>query len=382
MGTARRTFTATEHEEIWRRWRAGESISDIARGLRRKPATIFMLLAERGGIAPSPRKRSARALSAAEREEISRGLAAGLSLRGIATRLGRAPSTISREVGRNGGLRRYRAAAAEREAWRRARRPKRRRLDTSKRLRRFVEKKLAERWSPEQIAGWLALHHRRDEAMQISHEAIYQALYLRQRGPLRPELVKSLRTRRVMRRSRRSTTAGQPRGQIIGAVPIAKRPASANKRKELGHWEGDLISGSGNTHIATLVDRRSRATLLVRVGGKDTASVTSAIVRVVSRLPPHLRRSLTWDRGSELANHARVTSQTGMPVYFCDPQSPWQRGTNENTNGLLRQYFPKGTSLGGLSQRQLDVYARTLNSRPRKCLGFRTPSAIIGHPLR
>ena len=377
MKKRRRNFSEAETEEIWARWRAGESISEISRAMNRKPGTIHGLLASRGGVAPAPRRRSAKALTFAEREEISRGLASGISFRGIAEQLGRSPSTISREVNRNGGREGYRAALAEENAKKRSRRPKASRLSINAKLRRVTAAKLSEDWSPEQVAGWLRLKHPDDPSMWISHEAIYRALYLRGGGPLGRDAVKRLRSRRIMRRSKRSTRRGQARGQIVGAVSIRERPQEAEGRVELGHWEGDLISGSKNTHIATLVDRASRATVLVRVKSKDAATVRASLARALERLPAPLRRSLTWDRGSELAEHEELSRRTGIPVYFCDPRSPWQRGTNENTNGLLRQYFPKGTPLSGVSQTTLNACARRLNRRPRKVLGFQSPSDIL-----
>jgi IS30 family transposase len=381
MKRRRKAFSSENLEEIWRRWKKGESISEIGRALQSKAPTIFAVLLSRGGIGPAPRRRSSRALSEAEREEVSRGLAAGMSLRGIAEQIGRAPSTVSREVRRNGGRRRYRAAAAENRARKGLRRPKHLRLATDAQLRHLVTAKLTERWSPEQIAGWLRRNNPGDPTRRISHEAIYRALYLRHRGGLDSGLLANLRTRRVLRRSRSSTTAGQTRGQIIGAVSIRKRPKSVESRTRLGHWEGDLITGSGNTHVATLVERRSRATVLVHIRSKNAATVTKSLTRALRKLPKNLRRTLTWDRGAELAKHAELTQQTGVPVFFCDPQSPWQRGTNENTNGLLRQYFPKGTRLD-YSQRQLDAVAAELNRRPRKTLDYRAPADILQVPLR
>jgi IS30 family transposase len=377
MTKQRRNFSEAETEEIWRRWRAGESISEIARGVNRKPGTIHGLLALQGGVAPAPRRRSPKELTVADREEISRGLASQKSLRAIAKQLGRSPSTISREVERNGGRSRYRAALAEENARKRSKRPKASRLSTNAKLRRVTVSKLSEDWSPEQIAGWLRAEHPDDPSMWISHEAIYRALYRRQDGTLGRDSVKSLRSRRIMRRSKKSTRKGQARGQIIGAVSIHERPTEADERAELGHWEGDLMSGSSNTHIATLVDRASRATLLVRIKSKDATTVRTSLVRTLNQLPAQLRGSLTWDRGSELAEHAELSLATGIPVYFCDPQSPWQRGTNENTNGLLRQYFPKGTPLSEVTQATLNACARRLNRRPRKALGFKSPNDIL-----
>lgn len=372
-----RKFSEAELDEIWRRHRAGETLSQIARALDRKLGSIHSLLASKGGIAPAPRRRSAKALTFAEREEISRGLASEMSFRAIAELLGRSPSTISREVNQHGGRNGYRAALAEESSKKRSKRPKASRLSANAKLRRLIAAKLSEDWSPEQIAGWLRLEHPDDPSMRISHESIYRALYCREDGPLGREAVKRLRSRRTMRRSRNSTRKGRGGGQLVGTQSIRERPSEAEDRVELGHWEGDLISGSNNTHIATLVERVSRATLLVRVKSKDAATVRASLTRALNRLPARLRRSLTWDRGTELAEHAKLSRAIGVPIYFCDPQSPWQRGTNENTNRLLRQYFPKGTSLGEVSQATLNACARQLNQRPRKVLGFNTPIGIL-----
>ena len=340
------------------------------------------MLSAHGGIAPPTRRRSGRVLTLAQREEISRGLSAGDSIRAIAAGLDRAPSTVSREVRRNGGLGRYRAAEADARAWRRARRPKRCKLAMRPRLRHIVAAKLLLEWSPEQIAGWLRWRFPDDGEMYVSHETIYRSLFIQARGVLRTELQEHLRSRRVMRRSRKADTAGEGRGQIIDAVSIRERPASVEDRAVPGHWEGDLLTGAGNSHIATLVERRSRFTLLVKVAGKDTTSVVKALSRHVKELPAELRRSLTWDRGTELAKHRDFTVATDVKVYFCDPQSPWQRGTNENTNRLLRQYFPAGMSLSGLSQSELNKVARRLNERPRKILAFRTPADTLHQTLQ
>ncbi len=309
-----------------------------------------------------------------EREEISRGLAADRSVRQIAATIGRAPSTVSREVARHGGRDGYRAAGAEAAAWERARRPKRCRLARNRRLQRMVAERLRLDWSPEQISGWLQRTFPHDETLRVSHETIYRSLFIQARGVLKRELLKHLRSHRVMRHGKTATTKGQPRGQIIDGVSIRDRPASVEDRAVPGHWEGDLIAGSKNTHLATLVERQSRFTLLVKVNGKDSATVVSALSHQVKKLPSQLRRSLTWDRGMELAQHKRFTVATNLRVYFCDPRSPWQRGTNENTNRLLRQYFPKGTDLSIHTQADLNAVALRLNQRPRKTLGFCTPA--------
>lgn len=370
-------LTAMQKAALWQRWKHGESLSDIGRALGKHAGSVFGVLKQHGGIYAPHRSRSRLALTLGEREEISRGMAAAHSLRRIAAQLGRAPSTVSREITRHGGRRRYRAADADTAAWERARRPKRCRLAQHRRLQRIVAKKLRLDWSPEQISGWLKRTFPDDETLHVSHETIYRSLFLQARGVLRKELLKHLRSHRVMRHAKTASTTGQPRGRIIDGVSIRERPPSAEDRAIPGHWEGDLIAGSKNTHIATLVDRHSRFTMLVKVAGKNTGTVVSALSKQVKRLPAELRRSLTWDRGMELAQHKRFTVATNVQVYFCDPQSPWQRGTNENTNRLLRQYFPKGTDLTVHSQAALNAVALRLNQRPRKTLGFRTPADIL-----
>jgi IS30 family transposase len=370
-----------EKAELWARWKAGESMSDIGRALGKQPGSIFTFLAVQGGIARPLRRRAVRALTAADREQISRGLAAARSLRAVARTLNRPPSTISREVERNGGRAQYRAVEAERRAWRRAERPKPCRLAREPKLRALVAAKLERNWSPEQIAGWLQREYPHDAHMHISHETIYRTLYVQARGALKKELLAHLRRRHPLRRSRRYTTTGQPRGQIIDAVSISERPGSVEDRAVPGHWEGDLLAGAKNSHIATLVERQSRFVQLIKVPSKDTATVVGALTRHVQRLPEGLMESLTWDRGLEMAHHKRFSIATEVAVYFCDPQSPWQRGTNENTNGLLRQYFPKGTDLSTLTQGQLNTIARHLNTRPRKTLGFMTPAEKLAETV-
>ncbi len=364
--------------ELWRRWQDGQSLSDIGRALSKHAGSIHGVVSSNGGIVPRIRRRSRLALSPIEREDISRGIASGLSMRSIATSIGRSSATVCREVNRNGGSLQYRASQADLEAWRRARRPKPCWLARHNRLRVVVAAKLAIDWSPQQIAGWLERRYPYDQTMRVSHETIYRSLFIQARGVLKKELVAHLRSRRMMRRSKNGATAGQSRGQIVDAVSIRERPAEIEDRAVPGHWEGDLITGSKNTHIATLVERKSRFTMLVKIPGKDTASVVTALSRQVLRLPATLRLSMTWDRGTELANHKAFTVATNVKVYFCDPQSPWQRGTNENTNRLLRQYFPDGTDLSQFSQRQLNQIALRLNQRPRKTLGFQTPAHTLG----
>ena len=373
-GEQHRGLSVEQREELWARWRAGESMSDIGRALNKHPGSIFTFLAVQGGIVRAPRRRAAWALTSADREQISRGLAAEQSIRAIARRLQRSPSTVSREVARNGGRTHYRAVVAEARAWRRAERPKPCRMAQEPELCALVTAKLRLDWSPEQIAGWLRREYPEDERMHVSHETIYRTLYVQARGALKKELLRHLRRRHPLRRSRRYSTAGQPRGQIIDAVPIAARPASIADRAVPGHWEGDLLAGGKNTHIATLVERQSRFVQLIKVPSKDADTVVRALTRHVQRLPDGLMASLTWDRGLEMAHHKRFTIATDVAVYFCDPQSPWQRGTNENTNGLLRQYLPKGTDLSAVTQGKLNAIAQRLNTRPRKTLDFTTPA--------
>jgi IS30 family transposase len=370
----RRGLSASQKENMWLRWKSGESLSDIGRALGKHPASIQGTIRVRGGIVPLPRKRSSRTLSWEDREEISRGIAAGKSMRVIALSVGRAASTVSREIARNGGVRHYRASNADEAAWHRARRPKPCRLTIMPRLRRVVAAKLRMKWSPEQISGWLKREYPHDEKMQISHESIYRTLYIQARGALKKELVAHLRMRRMMRRSKSATTRGQPRGRIIDAVSISERPQEIEDRAIPGHWEGDLITGSNNTHIATLVERQSRFTMLVQLDGKDTETVVGALIKQVRRLPAELRLSMTWDRGMEMARHKDFSIATDFEVYFCDPRSPWQRGTNENTNRLLRQYFPKKTDLSPFSQADLNKVALQLNQRPRKTLNYASPA--------
>ena len=376
---ARREYSNEERSELWRRWRRGERITDIAKALERETGSLYGHLLASGGIAPAKRHRKQQHLSTSEREAISRGLAAGTSNRGIARELGRSPSTICREVARNGGRESYRAAAADQRAWKAACRPKPCKLSTNERLRKLVAVKLAAKWSPEQIAGWLRRSNPDNGDMNISHEAIYRSLFVQARGVLKRELVKHLRTRRKFRQSARRQPSQQ--GQILDAISIRERPPEVEDRAIPGHWEGDLIVGAGNTHIATLVERSSRYTVLVRVPRKDAETVRKALVRQIRRLPEELAHSLTWDRGTELAQHVQLSIDAGLKVYFCDPQSPWQRGTNENTNRLLRQYFPKGIRLDKFSQEQLNKTARQLNLRPRKTLAFSTPMEAFAQAL-
>jgi len=367
-------YTAAQRAEIWDRWQRGESLKSIGRLFDRPSSCIYNMLAPTGGIRPPPRRRSRLALTLAEREEISRDIVRGISLRAIAIRLARAPSTISREVRRNGGSKHYRASRADQAAWDRAHRPKPCKLVSEPALSRLVASKLRSHWSPEQIAGWLKRTYPEHETRQVSHETIYKTLFIQARGALKKELQQHLRSQRAIRRSRHASLKGDGRGQITNSVSIRDRPACVEDRAVPGHWEGDLLIGTHNTQIATLVERHTRYVMLVKVPNKDTETVINALIRQARKLPRELCQSLTWDRGSEMADHQRFTLATDIKVYFCDPQSPWQRGSNENTNGLLRQYFPKGTDVSVHSQAKLNAVARQLNERPRKTLGFQTPA--------
>ncbi len=370
-------YSAAQRSEIWDRWQRGESMSSIGRRFDRQSSSIFSVLSPSGGIRPAERRRSGRSLSLSEREEISRGLVAGRSLRAIAAQLGRAPSTISREVGRGGGRDRYRGTVSDQAAWDRALRPKPCKLACHPGLRRTVSRKLRRSWSPEQIAGWLKRSFPDEEQHRVSHETIYKSLFIQARGVLRKELLEHLRAKRTIRRSRHASLKRDGLGQIKDAISISERPASVEDRAVPGHWEGYLISGARNSHIVTLVERQSRYVILAKVANKETASVVSALIKQARKLPRELYQSLTWDRGNELADHKRFTLATEVDVYFCDPQSPWQRGTNENTNRLLRQYLPKGTDLSLHSQAKLSAIARQLNERPRKTLMYQTPAEMF-----
>ena len=370
----RSALTVPEKAEIWRAYRAGASLRSISRTLGRTMEALRTLVAATGGRPPVVPRWSARWLALAEREEISRGIVAGDSCRLIGGRIRRAGSTVSREIARNGGRRHYRACQAERAAWSRARRPKAAKLVACPRLRQVVEAKLASRWSPQQIAGWLTRAYPDDRELRVSHETIYMSLFVQPRGALRKELTRYLRSRRMVRRPR-AARAANGQGQLRNAVNISARPAEAADRAVPGHWEGDLLLGRANSAIATLVERTSRVTVLVRLPhGRSSEPVLTALAECFVRLPEQLVRSLTWDQGKEMALHAQFTIDTGLQIYICDPRSPWQRGTNENTNGLLRQYFPKGTNLVAVSQDELDAVAAELNARPRQTLGWWSPS--------
>ncbi len=359
---------------MWDRWQKGESLNSIGRHFDRSHSSIQNILSRTGGIRPPKRRRSRLSLTLAEREEISRGVVAGESLRSIAASFGRAASTVSREINRSGGRRRYRANKADSAARDRAQRPKACKLVQNPALARVVEQKLKKLWAPEQIAGWLKYTYPDNENFQVSHETIYKSLFIQARGALKKELLQHLRKSRAMRRSRSKTLKGEGLGQITNTVSIRERPAEADDRAVPGHWEGDLIMGSNNSQIATLVERQTRYVMLVKVPSKDSKIVINALIKHAHKLPRELYKSLTWDRGTEMADHKRFSLATDINVYFCDPQHPWQRGSNENTNGLLRQYFPKGMDLSDVHQNRLNAVARQLNERPRKTLQYRTPA--------
>jgi IS30 family transposase len=367
-------YSDSQKALMWERWRQGDSLQKIAQLFDRNHSSVSRILAETGGICPAQRRRSRLALTLAEREEISRSVLANKSIRSIASALGRSPSTVSREIKRNGDAATYRATEADCRAWDRARRPKPCKLVMNRSLADVVAGKLQLQWSPEQIAGWLKQTYASSEDQRVSHETIYRSLYIQARGALKQELVEHLRRTRNMRRSRHHTQKTDNHGRIVGTVSISERPASAEDRAVPGHWEGDLLFGSHNSQIATLVERQTRYVMLVKVARKDTESVINALIAHSRQLPRELYKSLTWDRGKEMADHKRFTLDTSIQVYFCDPHHPWQRGSNENTNGLLRQYFPKGLDLSTYSQEKLDEVARQLNERPRKTLNYATPA--------
>jgi IS30 family transposase len=370
-------LSAVQKCDMWRRWKAGQSLHEIGRAFGKPHTSIRCLVAPHGGFVPAVRQRSLLALTLLEREEISRGIASGSSIREIAKCLDRTVSTVCREVARHGGRSVYRANPADDEAWESALRPKRCLLSLHVKLRELVASKLILDWSPEQISGWLKTQYPDDKSLRVSHETIYRSLFIQARGVLKKELLGHLRSKRRIRRSQHSHIFKDSRGQIVDAISIRERPSEIQDRAIPGHWEGDLLGGSNNSHVVTLVERHSRFTTLVKVPSKDTAVVVAALTRHVRKLPASLRRSLTWDRGLEMAKHKTFTVATNVKVYFCDPQSPWQRGSNENTNGLLRQYLPKRTDLSGYSQSDLDKIALRLNQRPRKTLAFQTPASKL-----
>jgi IS30 family transposase len=374
-------YTEAQKAVMWDRWRQGWTLHQIAQLFDRAHTSVRGVLARTGGIRPPGRTRSAIALTLAEREEISRALAEGQSIRSIAAQLGRASSTVSREIRRNGGPSVYRASEADSAAWTRALRPKCCKLAADRALAKVVTDKLRLSWSPEQIAGWLKQAYPHDENCRVSHETIYRTLFIQARGALKHELLEHLRRTRGMRRSRHHTQKTEIHGQIVGAVSISERPASVEDRAVPGHWEGDLLFGAHNSQIATLVERQTRYVMLAKVASKDTETVVDALIKNARKLPQELYKSLTWDRGKEMADHKRFTLATDIQVYFCDPRSPWQRGSNENTNGLLRQYMPKGVDISSYSQAKLNAMARQLNERPRKTLGYRTPAEMFSQTV-
>lgn len=365
----------SHNAKLWRLWAKGLSLEEIGKALAKRPSSVYVAAARCGGIAPEPRRRHQHHLRLEEREEISRGLASNLHIREIARRLRRSPSTISREIGRNGGARTYRAQAADAAAYQRARRPKQCKLGTFPRLRGEVARRLRQGWSQEQISKRLRARHPDESQMQVSHETIYQTLFVQARGVFRKELTEHLRRAGYIRRARSLKSA--KRGAIPEAVSIRERPAEAEDRAVPGHWEGDLLAGGRSSHIATLVERKSRFVMLVKIPSKDSNIVATALARKMRGLPTELRRSLTWDRGTEMANHLNFTLATSLKVYFCDPRSPWQRGSNENTNGLLRQYLPKNDDFSRYSQPQLNRIAAKLNGRPRETLNWQTPAEVL-----
>src|SRR6266481_3631391 len=370
-------LSAVQKSELWGRWKAGQSLHEIGRAFDKSHSSIRCVVSLHGGFVPAVRRRSLRVLTLPEREDISRGIACGSSIRKIAQHLDRSASTVSREVARHSGRSEYRANEADDQAWKSALRPKPCRLALHEQLREIVASKLLLDWSPEQVSGWLKTQYPNDESLRVSHETIYRSLFIQARGVLKKELLGHLRSKRRIRRSQHARIYKDSRGQIVDAISIRERPAEVEDRAVPGHWEGDLLSGSKNSHIVTLVERHSRFTTLIKVPSKDTAVVVAALSQQIRRLPTSLRRSLTWDRGLEMARHKSFTVATNVKVYFCDPHSPWQRGTNENTNRLLRQYLPKRTDLSGYTQSQLDEIALRLNQRPRKTLGFQTPASKL-----
>lgn len=367
-------YNSEQKTEIWDRYKRGETMHDIGRAFDRFHSTFSGMIRATGGIRPPVRNRSRLVLTLAEREEISRGLVAGLSMRAIGQALGRAASTISREIARNGGRKSYRATTADKRAWDAALRPKPCKLVLNGRLRQAVVVKLKRYWSPQQIAGWLKRRYPGNEAMHVSHETLYLSLYVQTRGALKKELIQYLRARRTIRQSRYGKPDTDKRGKIPDAVPISERPACVEDRAVPGHWEGDLICGPNIHSVVTLVERHSRNVMLLKVKNRETETIINALIKNAKRLPAELYKSLTWDRGGEMTDHKRFTVATNIDVYFCDPQSPWQRGSNENTNRLLRQYLPKGTDLSKIAQARLNKIARELNERPRKTLDYETPA--------
>lgn len=385
----RRRLSREERARVWRQWRDGVSLEAIQAGLAVSVSGVYGEIVARGGIAPVPRCRAARTLGLVERRLLAQwgvGKPGGVTMREAGRRLGRAASTISREISRNGSrtatTRHYDAEIADARAWTRGQRPKPCVLATRPALCTLVAEQLRADWSPVQISAWLRMTYPNDPEMRVSAETIYRSLYVQTRGVLRRELTAHLRRGRSIRRSR-GRAPKERLGAIVDGISIAERPAAVEDRAIPGHWEGDLLSGTKNSHVATLVERASRFVMLVRVGsGKDSTRVVDALIDAAHQLPDGLMASLTWDRGSELAQHRRFSVATDVAVYFCDPRSPWQRGSNENTNGLLRQYFPRGMDLGETTQVELDQVALKLNTRPRQTLGWATPAAALSRLMR
>lgn len=367
MKRIKRTFTQDERTLVFDLGKQGAGFSDIGRIIEAKPGSVFTILREDGGIKPRPRHRNVSHLTLSEREEIRVSLSAKKSIKAIAKQLGRSPSTISREIARNRGRRYYKAVDADNRAKRISKRPKPGVLEQYPELKKLVIELLELKWSPEQISGWLRVEYSRRKKMQVSHETIYKSLYVRARNIIHHSLTEHLRRKRPMRHSRFHSRKGD-RGSIniVNGISIHERSKHIDNRRSLGHWKGDLVTGSKNTHIATLVDRKSRFTIILKLAGKDADSVNSVLLAMFKKMPSNYRQSLTWDRGMELAKHSVLTAEFGMPVYFCDPRCPWQRGTNENTNSLIRQYFPKKTDLSLHSQDRLSEVTTQLNERPRK----------------
>lgn len=376
-----RVLSFEQRLEVCRRFAAGESTAEVAKAVGCMERTARRIRKQSGGITPRISPRSDRVLSLSEREDISRGLHRGDSLRAIAGQIERCVSTISREVANNGGRISYRAVSADQAAYWRSRRPKRTKLSLCSQLREQVEAMLELRWSPQQIAARLAIEFPNDPAMRVSHETIYRSLFVQSKGALRKDLTAYLRTGRTRRRP---PGRSKVRGQIKDMVLISERPAEVEDRAVPGHWEGDLIIGkAGKSGVATLVERKTRYVMLVYIGyDQTTQNVCKAIAMQIRQLPAHLTRSLTWDRGKELTDHMKFSIDTGVEVFFCDPRAPWQRGSNENTNGLLRQYLPKGTDLAVHSQTDLDRIAAELNGRPRQTLDWMKPAEKMAELLR
>ena len=374
-------YTDSQKALMWERWKQGWTLHQIAKLFDRTHASLQGILAASGGIRPAERHRAEVALTLAEREEISRACG-GRSI-DPNDRCSARPSCIHRQP-RDQAQRWTRVLSGE------SSRSGRMGSGTSSQdlqagenraLARIVTEKLRRLWSPEQIAGWLKHTYPRDENSRVSHETIYRSLFIQARGALKKELLQHLRRTRGMRRSRHHTQKTDIHGKIVDAVSISERPAAVEDRAVPGHWEGDLLFGSRNSQIATLVERQTRYVMLVKVAGKDTETVVNALIKNARKLPQELYKSLTWDRGKEMAGHKRFTLATDIQVYFCDPRSPWQRGSNENTNGLLRQYLPKGIDISSYSQAKLNAVARQLNERPRKTLGFQTPAEMFSQSV-